>query len=213
VDDDAPPSESGRIGEVHVLGHAHPVVVDDRATLGDLDTEPVNSVAARLIAVVRDQQEPVAGQPVDRAVASVRRLPAAGDDQAPGVIHGAVEVDVSRLELEFGLTFRNVGALLVLRDEAEVRLARQGWEATGRLVDPSAARDEPSGGIVDDDELEYSDVADSCVVAVTVDGVPSDCGPVGPVTDVITGATLFTVTDVAALAEAPLLSATVTVIA
>src|SRR6266542_4892722 len=124
VDNDAPPSKRGRVGEVDVLGHEGSVVVDERTTLIDFDPEPVDSVAARLIAVVRDQHEPIARHPVDGAVASVCRLPAAGDDQAPGVLHGAVEVDVSRLELEFGLAFRNIGALLVLRDETEVCLAR-----------------------------------------------------------------------------------------
>src|SRR3990170_385626 len=108
--------------------------------------------ATRQLPVDRGEHERVARDAVDRAVALELALRTAAHEP---VVRGAVEVQVRGLELELRLPGREGRALLVLRDEAEGGLAREGEVVPVRArrgVEPPATRDEPSARVVHDDE-------------------------------------------------------------
>jgi hypothetical protein len=94
----------------------------------DLDPELVGLVTTEQVAVDGGEQEAVVPGSIDRAAALVLR-PRAGDHQP--LVNLAVEVQVAGLELELRLARGDVGALLVLRREPEIRLADRVRELRG----------------------------------------------------------------------------------
>jgi len=124
VDHDRAAAE-GRRGIERIVAVVQPkaVVVNDKLgvvkLLPDLDPEAIHVKRVRGVhaRIDRRQHELERPRPVDRPDALVPGL-GAGNDQP--VVAAAVEVQIARLELEFGLPGRHGRAFLVLGDEAEV---------------------------------------------------------------------------------------------
>src|SRR2546423_6928917 len=120
MDDNAAATQGLRVGAIKVVGTANDVVVNDTARPRNLDAKLIDSTSAIGIAIRCGEPEVVAACSVDCARAFVLRL-RAGDDE-PLVI-GAMEVQVTSLELEFRLPRGNSCSVLILGDESIVRFA------------------------------------------------------------------------------------------
>jgi len=161
MDDNRATADFGR-GVVVVVTCAKAVVVYDvLTTVGvllppDLYSEPIDVewVGRDDLGVDCREQEPVLALAVNGAGAPVFS-PCSSDYQP--IVGVRVEVEVGNLELELGLPCRDSSSSLVFGNEAKVGPARERWigyvGSLGR-VDPSTAGDEPTFGVVDDDELK-----------------------------------------------------------
>src|SRR5882724_11898418 len=151
MNDDAAAAQRRR--RIVGIAAAHLVIVYDAAVAlaPDLDPELVLTAAAVYLAVNRRKHKRVVASAVDSAAAFVLRSRSAHHQP---VIARAVEVEIPRLELEFGLAGWHVRAVLVLRHEAEAGFAGQsgiGCISPGRRVDPAAAGHPATTRVVDHD--------------------------------------------------------------
>jgi hypothetical protein len=141
------------------------VVVDDAGVAEHFHPQAIRQTLREQVAVDRGDEEPEeARSTLDRAGALELRARAAHDE--PLVVE-RVEVEVGRVELELGGAVRQRRAGLVLRDEPEVRAARErrrvGIRAGGR-IDPPTAGHEAAAGVVHHDVLEHALAAGAALI-------------------------------------------------
>ena len=118
VNDNAAATECG--GRIAIVVESHLVVIDNGVgvvLVPDFDSELIHSSPTADLPVNRREQEAVVAPAVDCAGSLVLRSRARHDQP---LVDSAMEVEIGYFELKLRFAGRDVGSLLVLRDEAEV---------------------------------------------------------------------------------------------